>query len=687
MFGSRSLRSRRQAAATLRPRLHLEPLEPRNLLATVTVNVDQIVRAVNAHVLGLNINWWDTNLNTAQTEQMVAAAGLTMFRFPGGSSSDDWHFNAGPTYGGEGTSPSMASFVSALAGTGMVTLDYGSGSPQEAAAFLAYLNAPVTNTTPIGPGEEWSDTTNAWFTADWKSADYWAGLRAAMPLGQDDGLNFLRLGRTQPFGMHYFEVGNEIYGSWEIDHHGSGGDTGQPHDPATYVAFAKQFATYAALIDSSISIGIDAGSIGYDNNWVANVLQQGVTQGFTPGFISDHSYMQAPGAESDSFLLLDTVSDPNNQDPNSPLDWPLRAAGYRNLLQQELGTAASGVELLATEYNSVYSNPGKQTTSLVNGLFVADSLGSILQTEYNASLLWDLRNSWSTSNNNSSSLYGWREGGDYGILGDSTGQPPATGTYVPYPTYFAEQLVSKMVYPNPTDIHGIIGGSGHLSQGLKVSQRGALVVDAASSSMKLSVYAVWETNGHLDLLVINKNATVALTGQFQITGFQPSAQAQFWQYGETQDTAQSQTMDGSSALANFNATLSLNGSNFNYTFPAYSMTVIDLTPSSGSGAAAGALQVLVSASNPPSADIGNGKSPRRAEPPSWEPMIDGSISGGTFVGLGSPVLNGKDLTGQPTPILLHRADAQSAQDDSNSPWPAGLEAMGERTWSPRPFLA
>src|SRR5262249_53237067 len=187
-------------------------------------------------------------------------------------------------------------------------------------------------------------------------------------------------------------------------------------------------------------------SIRYYNNWLANVLQQGLARGFVPGFVSDHSYMQAPGSESDAHLLLHTVSDPNPQDPNNPLNWAQRATGYRALLQQVLGDAAGGVELLATEYNPVYSNPGKQTTSLVNGLFVADSLGSLLQTEYNGPAFWDLRNGWDTSNNNSPSLYGWRLGGDYGLLGSGNGAPPSSGTYVPYPTYFAEQLLSTMLH-------------------------------------------------------------------------------------------------------------------------------------------------------------------------------------------------------------------------------------------------
>jgi hypothetical protein len=541
--------------------LALESLEDRALLSVsstlgdlsasgdvVAVNAGQSVGSVGTPFLGVNLVSWDSYLNTSQTQQMVQNAGLGLFRFPGGSESDEFHFNVPPAnqpvYSGPGTAASMASFIASVNGRGIATLDYGSGSPQEAAAFLAYLNAPTTSTAPIGFGEEWSTSSKTWVQTDWKTAGYWAAFRAATPLAHDDGLNFLRAGRSAPFGIHYFEVGNEVYGSWETDYHGQGGDAGKPHDPATYVAFAKQFANYAQQIDPTISIGVDTGGV---DTWTANVLQQCASQGFTLGFLSDHNYVQEPGSENDSTLLLHTVSDP----ANTSLDWANRAAGYRSLLQQKLGTGGAGVELLATEFNSVSYDPGKQTTSLVNGLFTADSLGSLLDAGYTGGVIWDVRNSFETANNNSPSLYGWRQGGDYGLLG-SDGQAPSTGPYVPYPTYFAEQLVGKMVQPGDT------------------------VVQTSSNDPNLSAYAVQQTNGHLDLLVVNKNAASDLTATFQVSGFQSAAQAQIWQYGKPQDTAQSQTLDGHSALANFATNLPLNGANFTYTFPSYSMTVIDL---------------------------------------------------------------------------------------------------------------
>src|SRR5262249_47621779 len=121
-------------------------------------------------------------------------------------------------------------------------------------------------------------------------------------------------------------------------------------------------------------------------------------------------------------------------------------------------------------------------------------------------------------------------------------------------TYFAEQLVSRMVHAGDT------------------------VVQAGSDDPNLTAYAVKEQNGHLGLLVINKNATADLTEQVNVAGFTPSGQATLWQYRKAQDPAQSRPTDGQSPLANTSVTLTVNGSSFSYLFPQYSMTVLDLAP-------------------------------------------------------------------------------------------------------------
>ena len=532
---------------------------------TATVNASTTLHAAAANLLGVNMLDSDSDVATTQTEQMTAAAGIDIYRIPGGSGSDDYHFNVANTAGiGSLNFAQLVEAIAAAGGTGLVTLDYGSGSPQEAAAELAYLDGSPADATSIGIGIQWNNSTGEWQTVNWETVGYWAALRGASPLGMDDGLNFLRIDHPAAFSnIKYWEVGNEIYGSWETDHHGtpapSGASTGAQHDPATYAAFAEQFAALASEIQTAaglpqISIGIVSGDPtgASDNNWTENVLADGLKLGFVPGFISDHSYMQAPGQESDAVLLDDTVSQSGNV-----LDWSTRYSDYESLLQATLGSQASSVQVMATEYNSVYGDPGKQSTSLVNGLFVAESLGGLLDSGYSGGFVWELSsdNGWSIAYNNSNKLYGWREGGDYGQLGDpnNLNGAPATGPYVAYPGYYALQLASNII------------------------QSGGEVVSATSNYSDLDVYAVKESDGELDLLVINTNPAASLTEQFNLTGFQPAGTAQVWQYGETQDTAQSLPgSGGASALSESSTTMSLSGENFSYTFPAYSMTVLDL---------------------------------------------------------------------------------------------------------------
>ncbi len=526
----------------------------------ITINAGAVLHPVASNLLGINATWWDSAAVTSQTQQMATAAGLNSYRFPGGSSSDEFHFNVQHNYSDPVaiTIPQFAQFIASAGGSGLVTLDYGSGSPQEAAAELAYLLGLPSDPTAIGNGLEWNTSTSQWQTVNWQTAGFWASIRAASPLAHDDGLNFLRIGRAAPFStITNWEVGNEEYGSWETDYHGTLGpggiSTGAQHDPATYVAFAQQFAALAASIVKvaglpGISIGIDSGDPA-GGGWTQSVLSDGLAIGFVPAFISDHSYMQAPGSESDSFLLNSTVSN-----ASSVLDWSTRYGLYQMMLQQTLGSQASAVKVLATEFNSVYSNPGKQTTSLANGLFVANTLGSLLDSGYGAGYIWDLRNGWDTGENNSNLLYGWRKAGDYGVLAPSgQNNPPYANTYIAYPSYFAEQLASKIISP------------------------GGQVVSAASNYGDLDVYAVVEASGDLALLVINTNPAAAVTNQFNVAGFQPTGAAQVWQYGKAEDTAQSLTSNGAAALTHTSTTLSLSGANFSYTFPAYSMTVLDLT--------------------------------------------------------------------------------------------------------------
>jgi hypothetical protein len=154
-----------------------------------------------------------------------------------------------------------------------------------------------------------------------------------------------------------------------------------------------------------------------------------------------------------------------------------------------------------------------------------------------------LRNGQLTGNNNSSSLYGWRLYGDYGIV-DS-------GFSNLYPTYYTAKLMTNFV------------------------QAGDTVIAATSDYSLLSTYAVRRQNGSLSILTINKDPVNTLTGQVAVASFSPVPGVTIYSYGIPQDTA-AQTSIGSPDVAQ--SAFSFAGTNFNYTFPPYSATVMVLSP-------------------------------------------------------------------------------------------------------------
>ena len=130
----------------------------------------------------------------------------------------------------------------------------------------------------------------------------------------------------------------------------------------------------------AISIGLDVGSPGDFNNWTANILQQSAKPGAHSRLPERPQLRPGPGSESDSNLLLDTVTDIEQRSirPRQPVRLGRRERPTtKALLTQYLGARRQKTSSCSRPSSTRFTqNPGKQTTSLVNGLFLADSLGA-----------------------------------------------------------------------------------------------------------------------------------------------------------------------------------------------------------------------------------------------------------------------------------------------------------------------
>jgi alpha-N-arabinofuranosidase len=468
--------------------------------ARVTVDPTAVVRVVDGRYFGLNATIWDEAFAKPETPALLADAGTRVLRFPGGSLSDEYHWKTNTTLGNTWTwatdFDAFARVAVALNSAVYITVNYGSGTPEEAAEWVTYANV------------------------------------------------------TRRYGFKFWEIGNENYGLWETDLQVV------RHDPYTYALRTRDYVAQMKAADPTIRVGVVVitGEDSYVNNlrhpatnprtgrvhngWTPVLLATLRSLGVTPDFAVYHRYEQAPGAESDAALL------------QSARTWADDARDLRQQLTDYLGPAGAGVELVVTENNSVYSDPGKQTTSLVNGLFLADSVGNILQTEFRALLWWDVRNGQLNANNNGDALYGWRPYGDYGVISTAStfGSPTS---FEPYPTYYVAKLLS------------------HWARG------GDLVVRAQSDHALLPVFAARTNTGDLKLLVINKSPTAALTARIDLGTFDSHRTAKVCSYGIPQDEA-ARTGIGSGDLAT--AALEIPGPTFSATFAPYSVTVLSLQP-------------------------------------------------------------------------------------------------------------
>jgi len=482
--------------------MHLEFAPPPSLVS-VTVNPKEKIRKVDRRMFGLNAAVWDGAYGTPNTTALLSELGNQALRFPGGSLSDVYHWETNRSERPDGTpesfewATSFDDFIAVAAATraaAYITANYGTGTPEEAAAWVNYAN------------------------------------------------------KVKRHNVRYWEIGNENYGNWEAD------KNTRPHDPVTYANRFKEYWRQMKAVDPTIKIGavVITGEDSYanyadhpvtnprtgatHNGWTPVLLDTLRQLGVTPDFVVYHRYEQGPGGESDLFLL------------DSAASWPNDAAQLRQMLDDYLGNKSKKVELAVTEHNSVFGSPGKQSTSLVNGLFYADAMGNLLKTEFNAMLWWDLRNGQEGGNNNSSSLYGWRRYGDYGIVNAADPAGPADR----YPTFYVNKLLKNF------------------------ARGGEKVVEASSSYSGLGVYAVRGEDRSVRILVINKHPSEALNATISLPALKRGEKAKVFSYGIDQDEA-AHTGTGSADVQQTTLTLT-GGSTLTFSPGPYSAHVIQLNP-------------------------------------------------------------------------------------------------------------
>ena len=464
------------------------PPPPASATPTVTVDASSAGITISPNVLGASLATW-FDITKPFIEPSLANAGITLVRWPGGSESDNYHWanggsvcqNGGYVYPTSTFDNVMQHDIIPANAIAAITVNYGS------------------NAACNGGGDP--NEAAAWVSYN----------------------------KSHGYPARYWTVGNEVYGSWETDLHNPA------HDPATYAnAVATAYYPLMKAADSSAKIGVVvAGS--YDPAWDQIVLKNAKYD-----FIELHYYAQAPGKESDSYLLGQGVTDFSNA-----------IAYVRNELAS-LGLSQS-IPIYVGELNTVYANPGKQTVSITNGLFAGMALGEMMSSGVPLSTWWIAYGSCTIGGNTAASLYGWQNFGSYALFSDGLpdggcGSTIAGGT--PFPAARAYALASQ-----------------YLSSGS--ATRSATLTASASN---LRVYADTRGTGY-GFMLFNLNQSASQTVVVSMTNAsRTSFTGSQITYGKTEyDQSQNGLWPGPATTS-----LGTVGTTFTVTLPPWSMTVVQL---------------------------------------------------------------------------------------------------------------
>lgn len=281
----------------------------------IRVNAGTSLGTVPSSGVGLNTGFGDDHMGTPKVTSLMKAAGVRQLRYPGGSGADEYHWKT-HTYGdGKGWIPSNTDFDHFMATAKKVgaqpilTANYGSGTPQEAADWVKYSNV-------------------------------------------DKG-----------YGVKYWEIGNEVYGNghygngkgWETDHHAD-------KSPKEYGKNLVAYSKVMKAVDPKVKIGAVLTTPGFwpdaekapgdTADWNNTVLS---IAGGSIDFVIVHWY---PGGKTTADLL------------NTPSRIAGVRSSLRSLIAKYTGSRAASVEIAVTE-NGAVGSPAQ--TSQAAALFAPDT--------------------------------------------------------------------------------------------------------------------------------------------------------------------------------------------------------------------------------------------------------------------------------------------------------------------------
>jgi len=419
----------------------------------ITVDASNIITKVPKTVFGQNANIWMTQMVTEPTLiNHITNLHPNIIRFPGGSLSDVYFWNANP-----GIHPADApdSLVDASGNKLAAGYWFGKNTQGWTMSVDNYYNMLQQT------GNQGIITINYSYARYGMSAN---PVATAAHLAAD----WVRYdnGRTK-----YWEIGNEDNGTWEAGYriNVTNNHDGQP-EIITGNLYGQHFKTFADSmrkaaqeIGKTIYIGAqllekqpESWQTQTDKTWNQGVLNQGNT---AADFYIIHSYFTPYQQNSSADIILNTATD--------------NMSSMMNYLKTSFTSAGATIKPIAlTEWN-ITSQGSMQQVSFINGMHAAILLAEALKNNYGETSRWDFAN-------------GWSNGNDHGLF--NIGDEPGVSKWNPRPAFYYMYYFKKMIGDRVLNTT-VIGSTNVLAYASSFTsgQKGVMVVNKENTSRTINV--------------------------------------------------------------------------------------------------------------------------------------------------------------------------------------------------------
>ena len=479
---------------------------PATTHVTVTVDRSVVIGKVPTTLLGNNANTWMTQMVTEPALLSHLTQNKPGFiRFPGGSISDIFFWNAMPNTPPANAPPKLINAEGTAADAGYW---YGKNTANWTLSVDNYYNMLQQT------GNKGIITINYGF------ARYGTGVNPVAEAAHM-AADWVRYdnGRTQ-----YWEIGNENFGSWEAGYriNTANNKDGQP-EYLTGQLYAKHFKVFAdsmrkaaTEIGKKIYIGaliVEAEPASWETNtfktWNSGALPELAN---VPDFYVTHSYYTPYYVNSSAADILASGS-----------------TVTKNIMQyvkQQLQTYGVTQKPVAMDEWNIFATGSKQMVSHVSGLHAISVLSEMLKQNFGFAARWDLANAWEEGND-----HGWFSQGD---------EPDGIPKWTPRPAFYHMYYFQKVLGDRTVLVSSPNNAIEAYASSFTSGEMGTVLLNKSTSSLAVEVKIdnflkgsryYWYTltggtdNGEFSrkVLVNGQGPALAAGGPANYTAIQPSS--------------------------------------------------------------------------------------------------------------------------------------------------------------------